>query len=77
MIGWITCRLFFSTIIMWPLPWMPWSTRRSSSALQPACFRKSTAPGLPGEANDASAVTMTIGIPCRFLSFLAGSSCRR
>ena len=30
--------------------------------------------GLPGDANDASAVTITIGMPCRFLSFLAGSS---
>src|SRR5207253_861041 len=45
--------------------------------LQPACFRYATAPGLPGEANDASAVTTTIGIPCRCFSFLAGSSCNR
>ena len=37
-IGFSTSRLFFSTIIMWPLPWMPWFTSRSSSALHARLF---------------------------------------
>jgi len=74
-IGLSTSRLFFSTIIMWPFPWMPSVTRRNSSALQPACLKYATPPGLPGDANDASAVTMTMGMFCRFFSLRAGSSC--
>src|SRR5689334_12891843 len=59
MIGCSTCRLFFSTIIMWPLPLMPRPPSRNSSACTPACLRKATPPGLPGDANDESAVTNT------------------
>ena len=76
MSGCSTSRLFFSAIIMWPLPLMPMAPSRSSSACTPACFRKATPPGLPGEANDASAVTISTFVFLRFGSFRAGSACR-
>ena len=58
MSGWSTWRLFFSIIIAWPLPFIPSLPQRSSSACTPACFRNATAPGLPGDANDESAVAI-------------------
>ena len=77
MSGCSTSRLFFSAIIMWPLPLMPSAPSRSSSACTPACFRNATPPGLPGEANDASAVTMSTLVFLRFGSLRAGSACRK